>query len=120
MIWTQFGKEIEVRKALDLSQGAEDTFPKRVYLLKAEMDQAMLAPHLLVEKMNRVHSPGNKIQPLQFRIVGPVEQSIRMTNEIKIKYPSSLIRIMKVERDKKNRIGDYLSDVVRVYIKVRV
>jgi len=105
------------RKHLDLT--GEDNFAKRVYLLKAEMDSALLAPDIFKSKMEGAHRPSEKPAKFQIRLTGPVMDTLTEAKNLKVRYPNSLIRIMKMARNKKKRNENFVSDNIRVYITVR-
>jgi hypothetical protein len=105
------------RKHLDVT--SEDNFVKRVYLLKAEMDSALLAPDLFKQKMEASHLTSVKPPKFQIKVSGPVVPVLEEVRQIKLKYPRSLIRIMKMARDRKVRNENFVCDNIRVYVTVR-
>ena len=97
-----------------------DSFPTRVYLLKAESETAFLDPQSFIRKMSVAHplTTAGK-NTMKVRMTGPIGMVLEFARKFRIEHPNAKYRIMKFAHNRKERDVNFVSDAIRVYFDVR-
>ncbi|RLF28712.1 MAG: hypothetical protein DRN14_03690 [Thermoplasmata archaeon] len=93
-------------------------FKERAYLLKEEIEKALKNPDWLKEIMVEAHpEKSDDNGGVQLRIMGQIDKALEFIKKHNLEqYVSG---IYKLEKDKKNRIGNYVNDRIRIYLNIQ-
>ena len=89
-------------------------------LRKDELEKAMRNRNWLKTKMQETYGNGNKDNngKNQIRLMGTIDFVLDGIEELQELYNIKSVGVMKLEKDKKNRIGDFSATHLRAYINI--
>ena len=102
---------------------AKKGFKEAGSLRKDELERAIENREWLKAKMKETYGNGikdnNGKNGNQIRLMGTIDFVLDGISEMQSLYDVKSVGVMKLEKDKKNRIGDFSATHLRAYINIR-